>query len=152
MFRARLPRLLPIALVALAAGCAGERDATEKQIAELRAEISRLRAGQAALMEKIGTLELERGAPMKGDATGSAAPPRVVDRDRPDLEVVRVSPSEGDGDADGDAARPVIRAVGNERATITSKSAGAHAAPKKGAANAPAKKSGDAEIRPVVTP
>src|SRR6185437_12876667 len=120
--------------------------------AELRAEISRLRGIQATLGERVGTLELQRGAPAKGDAgAGLAAPPRAADRDRPDLDVVRVSPSEGDGDADNDAGRPVIRAVGNERATITSKAPSTRT-PKKGAAYAPGKKGSDADIRPLVNP
>ncbi len=153
MLRDRLPRLLPMALVVLAAGCAGERDATEKQLAELHAEVSRLRAGQAALMERIGTLELERGAAAKGavGAAPGAPPARAIDRDRPDLEVVHVSPSEGDGDADGDAGRPMIRAVGNST-TLTSRTAGAHAAPRRGGSSALVKKSSDADVRPVVNP
>lgn len=152
MLRDRLPRLVPMALVVLAVGCAGERDATEKQLAELRAEVSRLRAGQAALMERLGTLELERGAAGKGVVGAAPAAPgsRAIDRDRPDLEVVHVSPSEGDGDADSDAGRPMIRAVGNS--TLTSRTAGARAAPRRGASNALVKKSSDADVRPVVNP
>jgi hypothetical protein len=149
----RLPRLLLMALLALASGCAGERDAMEKEIADLHAEVSRLRASQAALGERLGTLELQRPAPAKGDAAAgvTAPPPRAVDRDRPELDVVRVSPSEGDGDADNDSGRPVVRAVGNERATITTKAPSPHT-PRKPAAITPGKKAGDADIRPVVNP
>ena len=78
---------------------------------------SRLRAGEAALTERSArsrssARRLRRGAPAA--AAPAATARRAVDPDRPDLDVVRVSPSEGDGDADSDAARPVIRAVGDE--------------------------------------
>jgi hypothetical protein len=111
--RARPSLLLLAALCALAAGCAG-RDATEKELAELHAELARLRAGQAALGERLDKLEIDRGT-FNGGAAPRArtAAPGTPDGDRPSLDVVRLSPSEGDGDADPDASRPVLRAVGD---------------------------------------
>jgi hypothetical protein len=121
------PRLFVFAaLAALAAGCGGGHDATEKELADLHAELARLRAGQAALGERMDRLEINHGtlggaappraAPGAPGAPGAAAatPPRTPDGDRPALDVVRLGPSEGDGDADPDAARPVLRVVGGD--------------------------------------
>jgi hypothetical protein len=112
----RLPvRLLTVAplaaLLALATGCGAGRDAAEKELAELRTEVTRLRAAQAALSERVDGLEIERGTFNKGAA--SAGTPSGGG-DRPELTTVRLSPSEGDGDADSDQPRPLIKAVGNE--------------------------------------
>jgi hypothetical protein len=147
---------MPIALLALGAGCsAGERDATAKQLDALRAEVARLRASQAALAERLDTVDIERGAFAKGataaEPVGSSLTPptsprppaQPSDRDRPELDVVRLSPSEGDGDADSSAPRPVIRAVGDAagaRQTLNNKTILAHPAPKKGVAAATPKK------------
>ncbi|APR80699.1 Hypothetical protein A7982_06046 [Minicystis rosea] len=107
--------LLSLALLALGAGCGANRDATEKELAELRAEVTRLRAGQSALTERVDGLEIERGTFAKGAASAapSAPPPPAGGGDRPELSVVRLSPSEGDGDADSDAPRPMVRATGD---------------------------------------
>ncbi len=171
MLRDHLPRLSALApvalpaLLAVCAGCAGERDAMQKQIVDLRAEIARMRASEASLTERVGMLEVGRGAPTRSEAAavtapidhpgsapaGAVVPARPADRDRPELDVVRISPSEGDGDADSEATRPVIRAVGNERPTLSVKTTGARA-PRKGAPDAPSKKPSDADVRPVVKP
>jgi hypothetical protein len=69
---------------------------------------------QAALGERVETLEIARGGFGKG---GDAAPAEIVrasGSDRPQLDVVRLSPNDGDGDADVGGARPVVRAVGAE--------------------------------------
>jgi hypothetical protein len=157
--RAHLPRLVPLAILALSAGCAGERDATEKQLAELHREVARLRAVEASLTERVGMLEVERGASGKSapaadrvGSTGAVPPAAGADRDRPELDVVRMSPSEGDGDADTDATRPVIRAIGNERPTLSTKTAGARPPLRRGVSDASVKKAGDADVRPVVKP
>jgi hypothetical protein len=145
--RAPLLHFFPVVLLVLGAGCGGgERDATAKQLDELRAEVARLRASQAALAERLDTVDIERGAFAKGAATAEPvaagsplatprAPAQAADRDRPELDVVRLSPSEGDGDADNSTSRPVIRAVGDSagpRPTLSNKTLGTHAAPKKG--------------------
>jgi hypothetical protein len=175
--------ILPVLLLALGAGCAGEHDATEKQISELRAEIARLRAGQASLGERLDAVDIERGAFARGampSPPGAAGPsaiaavtapaasppsatsgarPRATpdDRDRPALDVVRLSPSEGDGDADNDPSRPVVRAVGDGEGaraptpTLNNRSLGARNA-KRGVTAATPKKTADADARPVAKP
>lgn len=157
-----LPRLLALGMLALGAGCGGGHDAMEKQLAELRSEIGRLRASQAGLNERLDAIDIDRGAFARGAPAGpspAAAPPpvaaRASDRDRPELDVVRLSPSEGDGDVDADPARPVVRAVGDgaaPRQTLSNKSLGAHPAPKKGVATAASKKQADADGRPGAKP
>lgn len=149
--------LLPAGLLVFGAGCGGGHDALEKQLTELRAEVTRLRAQQASMAERLDGLDLERGAfkggaPAASPPAAGSAPPRPADRDRPELDVVRLSPSEGDGDAVNDPARPVIRASGDGAAptkTLTNKSLGAYA-PKKGASAA--KKAADGDARPGAKP
>ena len=111
-------RLHPVSLVvccSLLAGCAASHDTTEKELSEVRAEVSRLRATQAALTERLEALEVVRGeAAKRGSQVGTDTSARPEGADRPDLEVVRLSPSDGDGDADVDGTRLVVRAVGGE--------------------------------------
>jgi hypothetical protein len=177
----RLLRLAPVALLALLAGTAGcggaEHDAMEKQLGELRGEIAGLRARQAALTERIDTIDVERNVaksaagaastpglvtmPHAAGPTAPAAPVgRASDRDRPDLDVVRLSPSEGDGDADNDPSRPVVRAAGSagaagdapgSRASQTLNNKNLSSRPRKSVANASPKKT-DADARPVAKP
>ncbi len=150
-----------LASLPLSAGCGGgDRDALEKQVSALRDEVARLRATQAALGERMDAVDIERGAFAKkaGSAGPSASPPPAplppnvgvaTSGDRPDLAVVKLSPNEGDGDADvdrGDPARIVVRAVGDPAAkpppTLSNKNLGAR--PKKSAAVTAPKKDGDA--------
>jgi hypothetical protein len=149
-----LRTVVPALLLAFAAGCGGgEHDAMEKQLAELRAEVTRLRAGQAALSERVDTIEIDRGSFARGGASASPQAP-AVDRDRPDLDVVRLSPSEGDGDADtADGSRPVIRAAGGGGEARPARGAG-RGAPRRGVATAAPvpKKPQDSDTRPVVKP
>jgi len=128
----RMPMIRPslglaLASIALLSGCGGEaRDATSKELAALTAEISRLRAEQAALGERLGALERGKPRPQVVQAateagTDSAAPPpapRSLDGDRPSLDVVRLGPSaapadEVDGDVDADGPRTVLRSGAN---------------------------------------
>jgi hypothetical protein len=111
---------LPLAaLLALGSGCGAGHDAVVKELAELRAEVVKLRAAQGAIAERVDGLEIHAGTFAKGAAPPGAAPPGAAPSappgggDRPDLAVVRLSPSDGDGDADSDAPRPVIKAEGN---------------------------------------
>ncbi len=158
-------QLWPVALLVLGVGCGGEHDAMDKQIGEMQAEISRLRAGQSALRERLDTIDIERGALAKGapraaPAPTSGAPPvpmvRASDRDRPDLDVVHLSPSEGDGDADNDPARPVVRSAGDGAGTrapqtLNNKTLSSRSSPRKSVAVATPKKT-DADARPVAKP
>ncbi|WP_437317709.1 MULTISPECIES: hypothetical protein [unclassified Sorangium] len=98
-----------LALAALAAGCGGGRDAVEQQLAELRAELVRVRADNAVLADRVGSLERARVAPRVA-ARPDEAEPRAAspeELDRPDLEVVRLAP-EDDG-----ARPPVLRSTAN---------------------------------------
>src|SRR5689334_2903206 len=98
--------LASIAIAALS-GCGGEaRDATSKELSALTAEISKLRAEQAALSERLSAIE--RGkvpAPAAAEENKpEAAPiaaPRSLDGDRPDLDVVRLGPTDDADAGDG---------------------------------------------------
>ena len=162
-----LARLASLAgLLALVSGCSSEHEVAEKQLADMRTELTRVRASQAAMSERLDALEIERGSFQKGAATAPSASPAssgssgtasgaTGDADRPALDVVHLSPSEGDGDADVDGQRPVIRAVGSD-GTIQKapKGSAPRAAGKKGvAAGTPPKKaSSDTDPRPTAKP
>lgn len=108
---------LGLSLAALAAGCGGGREAiVGRELAELRAELVRLRADNAVLAERVGSLELSRGrvdAPRAGSTGAADARPAPHDEpDRPDLEVVRLAPElEAGPQADGAARPPVLRST-----------------------------------------
>ncbi|WP_437968250.1 hypothetical protein WMF04_02665 [Sorangium sp. So ce260] len=96
-----------LTLAALAAGCGGGRDAVEQQLSELRAELVRVRADNAVLADRVGSLERSRVAP-RAAARPDAAEARAAapeEPDRPDLEVVRLGP-EDDG-----VRPPVLRST-----------------------------------------
>lgn len=111
--------VLPLAaLLALGSGCGAGHDAVVKELAELRAEVVKLRAAQGSLAERVDGLEINtgtfaKGAPRAAPPAAPSAAPGAGSGDRPDLAVVRLSPGDGDGDADSDAPRPVIKAEGN---------------------------------------
>jgi hypothetical protein len=117
-------RLCPFALAictTLVLGCAPNHDAIDKDLSDLRAEVGRLRARQETLSERLETLEIARGELAKRGPDASVEALRAVPGDHPQLDVVHLSPSEGDGDADTEGGRPVVRAVGAEGATRSSK-------------------------------
>lgn len=160
-----LLRLASLTLVAdIAIGCGGEHDATEKQLAELHGEIARLRATQATLAERLDAIDIDRGAFGKGTvappttATAMVTPPpavRAADCDCPELDVVHLSPSEGDGDTDSQAPRPVIRAsgdAGGPRQTLSNKTIGSRPTPRKGVVPSALKKVGEADASQVTKP
>ncbi|WP_438026799.1 hypothetical protein [Sorangium sp. So ce233] len=110
---------LGLSLAALAAGCGGGRGAiVDRQLAELRAELVRMRAENAVLADRVGSLELSRGGP-RGAARAEAAEARAASQeepDRPDLEVVRLAPeaapgTEAEPHTDGAARPPVLRST-----------------------------------------
>jgi hypothetical protein len=152
-----------LVLAALLFGCGGGHDAVEKELGELRAEVAKLRATQASLTERLDAIDIERGAFAKGAASATsgtsapaAPPPGPSARpasDRPDLDVVRLSPNEGDGDVDNDPSRPVVRATGDAsaaRQTLSNKNIGPHS--KKGVAVVNSKKTDGGDARPAVKP
>lgn len=155
----RLPvRLVPAlslaGLLVLAPGCGGGHDLAEKQLADLRAELTRLRASQGAMTERLDALEIDRGSFHKG-AAPAPPPTPTADGDRPSLDVVRLSPSEGDGDADTEGQRPVIRAVGSDGSIQKAPKASApRAPPRKGVAvvATPKKAPSDTDPRPTAKP
>lgn len=114
-------------------GCGGARDATDKQIESLQGELVKLRAENAILSERLDAVEIAQGtfrggAGGSGSAGGSAGGSGEKDKaraagskgaggdDRPDLAVVRLTPSSssdpGAEETDGDEGpRPVLRSV-----------------------------------------
>ncbi|MBK8253782.1 MAG: hypothetical protein IPK82_14095 [Polyangiaceae bacterium] len=118
--------LLPVVTaLSLLAGCGGAAgDATSKELAALTAEISRLRADQAALGERLEALERSKARPLPATISESpatsgaptAAP--TLDSDRPALDVVRLGPSadtsdDADSDIDSGGPRTVLRSGAN---------------------------------------
>lgn len=93
--------------------CGGARDATEKELSELRSELTKLRSDQARAQERLDALEIARGSLRSEAASSDVVPPRPVDPDRPDLAVVRLAPDADPDDTDADTPRPVVRAVGS---------------------------------------
>lgn len=68
--------------------------------------------------------------------------------------MVHLSPSEGDGDTDSEAPRPMIRAGGGDagpRQTLNNKTISARSA-RKGVVPSAPKKGADADARPVTKP
>jgi hypothetical protein len=116
-----------LAAVALLSGCGGEaRDATSKELAALTAEISKLRAQQAAIDERLGAIERGKSRPPATEVVSAAgaegAPPspaqRSLDGDRPSLDVVKLGPSaeapeEGESSIDDEGPRTVLRSGAN---------------------------------------
>jgi hypothetical protein len=156
-----------LALAPLCGGCGGGHDLAEKQLADLRGEITRLRASQAAMAERLDAIEIERGSFQKGAASAApgaspapGAPPApgampAADGDRPSLDVVRLSPSEGDGDADLDGQRQVIRASGSDGSIQKAPRGSAARAPQKkgvAAVATPKKAPSDTDPRPTAKP
>ena len=94
---------------ALSVGCGGSRDGTEKQIADLRAELTRVRADTAAMSERLDNLEIAKGRLHTAGASAAGSP-----ADRPDLEVVRLTPEApaGPEESDAEGPRTVIRSAG----------------------------------------
>jgi tol-pal system protein YbgF len=95
--------------------CGGARDATEKELSELRSELTKLRSEQARAQERLDALEIASGGLRSGGAAAGdvASPGKPIDPDRPDLEVVRLAPDADPDDPDADTPRPVVRAVGS---------------------------------------
>jgi hypothetical protein len=102
--------LLPC--VAWLAACGGAHDATEKQISDLRSEVVKLRADNAALAERLDGVELRGTRPRATPGPAPAA--EVATREQPQLDVVRLAPEGGAAadDADAEGPRPVLRGSG----------------------------------------
>lgn len=70
----------------LVLGCAGENEAMRKDVADLRSELVKLRADQAALSNRLGALEVAKSR-VDESKSGSRA-----QGDRPELSVVKLEP------------------------------------------------------------
>jgi len=119
--------LLLVSLGGLLAACARGESAEERQLAELRDEVTRVQADHDRFDQRIGALEIqadsERSSPPRGARAAAAAP-------TPELRVVRLGPAaaepdvgddvdhaaepapSGSDDPDDASPRPVIRVVG----------------------------------------
>ena len=153
----RLVSVLSLAGLLAAAGCGSGHDVAEKQLADMRADLTRLRASQAAMTERLDALEIDRGSFHKSAAPATPTPAGAptADGDRPSLDVVRLSPSDGDGDADTDGQRPIIRAVGDGGSIQRAPRANApRGQPRKGVAvvATPKKAPSDTDPRPTAKP
>ena len=109
--------VLALAVLIAAPGlvsCGGARDATEKELSELRSDLAKLRSDQSRTQERLDALEIARGGLRGGGAaaTDGPSPPSPSDPDRPDLAVVRLAPDADSDDTDADTPRPVVRSVG----------------------------------------
>jgi tol-pal system protein YbgF len=100
--------LAALPLVVLA-GCAGGNDATQKQLEELRADLLKVRADNAAVTERLDALELASGK-YRGSAS---AVPSAASSDRPTLDVVKLAPAGEDAGDDESGPRTVLRSTGN---------------------------------------
>jgi hypothetical protein len=149
---------LALAAIPLLTGCAGEaHDATSKELSALTAEISKLRAEQASLADRLDALERTKSRapePERADAPRDSAPAplavveaRPLDADRPALDVVHLGPSDvdEDNDTDADVPRTVLRSGANgivveeQNANGTTRSVTADPAPAKKPQAAPKK-------------
>jgi tol-pal system protein YbgF len=95
--------------------CGGARDATDKELSELRSDLTKLRSDQSRTTERLDALEIARGGLRSGGAAAAIdAPsaPRPIDSDRPDLAVVRLAPDVDADDPSADAPPLSVRSVG----------------------------------------
>lgn len=111
-----------LAVLALGGGCASTADGTHKQLAELDAQVTKLRAETAILADRLEMLSRKRADGPAAQPSAEARPgPAPTSSDRPELEVVTLapepeppppalakSPKSPDGKA-GAAENPVLR-------------------------------------------
>jgi len=120
---------MALALAALA-GCAPERDATSARLDDFQREISRLKATNIALSERLDAVESQAPAAQEDaslEALGQDAETQATEA-RPQLDVVRLAPEPDEtppeqpstalGDAEDpahdDDDRPVISGAGQQ--------------------------------------
>jgi hypothetical protein len=101
-------------------GCGGGHDEVKKQISALEAEIAKLKASEAALADRLERAEIGLRAQKKASEPGGPGlaatgrgEARQRDGDRPELDVVRLSPAADPDDPDADTPRPILRASGD---------------------------------------
>ncbi len=123
-------------------GCAGANASAQRQLEEMRREIHEIQSDNDRLNERVTALELASAGPSEADQPG--------EDDRPELEVVRLSPDEPPDDLGGrmeapqdppqdpDAPPTVIRAEGDRVPSVRRGSR-----PSKGALDAKASTSYD---------
>jgi hypothetical protein len=83
-----------LAVLAMGSGCAtGGGDAVHKQLAELDAQVTKLRAESAILADRLEMLSRKKGDGPGAPASAEPRPsPSPVSSDRPELEVVTLAP------------------------------------------------------------
>jgi hypothetical protein len=113
-----------LAIAALAAGCGGNSDALERQIAGMRSELVKMRAEQAVLTDRLAAIERSGRSPQPR-AAGRPSPagpdrpalevvrlePGAAPPDRPELMVQAVAPPGAEPQPDDEGARPLLRST-----------------------------------------
>ncbi|MEM6790871.1 MAG: hypothetical protein AAF715_25355 [Myxococcota bacterium] len=96
-------------VVSLSAGCAPPKDATTARLDDLQRELSRVKAANIALSERLDAVEAQAPAPAGDDpslaALGDDGSGQANDSSdlRPDLDVIRLGPADDASDRDVEA-------------------------------------------------
>ena len=87
-----LGRLVLLAFVPLAAGCASDKDHVEKQLSKLNDEVQRMQSETDRMGERLDAMEARQAsAPRANEERIASNTPAVV---RPKLKVVRMEPGD----------------------------------------------------------
>jgi hypothetical protein len=103
---------LSLVIAAAATGCAPDRDATTRRLDELQTEITRLKASNIALQERLEGVEALSSEPaaVRGNRMGMGE--GLLDDDRPELAVVTMTPEPSNAEPpmppDSEEERPSI--------------------------------------------
>ncbi len=102
-----------IGFVVLASGCSSGRVAIQKRLAELTHEVTKLRASNLALRDRVDALEarapVARSPEGSGDDHPDGRPSLAVVRLAPEEPVVDEAPAEAATVSPEDGPRPIIR-------------------------------------------
>jgi hypothetical protein len=105
----RLSCLTGPALSVALAGCAGKSQALEKRLADLETQLTQVQNENDRLVERVGSLELQRAAAPPPQPAASDEPTVL---ERPPLKVIRVDPNQARAQTEQDAERQSTPAAG----------------------------------------